>query len=204
MNVATMKMPREEAQAKLKEYRRGLHKCADAEWEKAAVAYEAAAEGKPLLVLNSVIEQAARDAEGRPRLAIARADELQVRYVRYKNETAERFQIPNAHWKLRDRVLSIPITEGTPAYLGDTPRMWQCCAGFALIPMTPPAIRGRRDLSKLFVLWEVEAWSDTPLRALPDRDPYLLERVAGDLYAVVGEWDLTDIERAVMRDRARG
>jgi hypothetical protein len=196
MDVATMKMPREEARAKLKEYRRGLHRRADAEWEMAAVAYEAAAEGKALLVLSQVIANAPRDSQGRPRLAIARADQRQVRYeAQTWGGRFERFVISSAHPRLLNREINVVASANTP--LSHT-------QGYALVPMVPPAVRGRMDLRTRFILWEVEEWSDRIIGAAPDRDPYLLERVAGDFYAVVGEWDLTEIERAVMRDRARG
>jgi hypothetical protein len=62
-------------------------------------------------------------------------------------------------------------------------------------------VLGNRSLKTHFVLWEVEAWADSRIGAQPDRDPYLLRRVDADLFAVVGEWDLTDVERAIMRGR---
>lgn len=203
MDVATITMEKSEAREKLREYRRGLHRRADTEWERAAVAYEAAAAGKPLLVMSSVIAQAPRDAVSRPRLAIARADQRQVRYQRYRGSNAETFSIPGAHSRLRDSEVRIPIQAETPAFLPSDPRWSGECQGYALIPMVPPDVRAGHDLSKRFILWEVERWSDRAIAAVPDRDPYLLERIADDLYAVVGEWDLTEIEQAVMRDRAR-
>jgi hypothetical protein len=203
MDVATIKMPKEEARAKLAEYRRGLHRRADAEWERAALAYEAAALGKPLLVLSAVIAQAPRDEKGRPRLAIARADQRQVQYYRHRDWAVERFSIPGARPRLRDARISVPVQAETPAFLASNPRWPWECEGYALVPLVPPDVRRGHDLSRRFILWEVEQWSDAPLGAVPDRDPYLLQRIADDLYAVVGEWDLTEVERAVMRDRAR-
>lgn len=74
--------------------------------------------------------------------------------------------------------------------------------GYALVPIVPPTVRkGHADLSRYFTLWEVEQWADQRIRAAADRDPYLLQRLGGDLYAVVGEWDLTELERAVMGSR---
>lgn len=72
--------------------------------------------------------------------------------------------------------------------------------------MIPAAVRaeipvGTRDAS-CHILWEVEVWSDTRLGPQADRDPYLLRYLGGDLWMVLGEWDLTDLERAVMAGRA--
>lgn len=200
MDVATITMPRDEARAKLREYRRGLHRRADEEWERAAVAYEAAAEGKPLIVLSQALASCPRDEFARPRLAIARADQRQIRYRRWSSENAEEFEIWNVHPRMRDRVMPVAFTGARPAMAPNRTFI----DGYALIPIVPPDVRRRRDLSRHFILWDVERWSSGPISATPDRDPYLLERVADDLFAVVGEWDLTEIERAVMRDRARG
>lgn len=75
--------------------------------------------------------------------------------------------------------------------------------GYALIPMVPLDVRpatGR--LADMFVLWEVEQWADRRIGAKPDIDPYLLKHVGGSLYAVLAEWDLTPLERAIMKGRA--
>ena len=80
--------------------------------------------------------------------------------------------------------------------------------GYAIMPLVPPAglrlAGGFSGLHEHFTLFEVEAWADSPIRAQPDRDPYLLRHVAGDLYAVIYEWDLSDLERAVMAGRRNG
>jgi hypothetical protein len=80
--------------------------------------------------------------------------------------------------------------------------------GFALVPMIPAAVRltlptGTTDRDS-FILWEVEEWADRRIGSRADRDPYLLRHLGGDLWAVLAEWDLTELERAVMAGRARG
>ena len=44
------------------------------------------------------------------------------------------------------------------------------------------------------ILWEAE-WETVP------RDPLLLRHLAGGLYAVMASWDLTPLERAVLKGR---
>jgi hypothetical protein len=73
--------------------------------------------------------------------------------------------------------------------------------GTAMVPMVPPDVikDGRGcDLAKHFVLWEVESWA-----AAPPVDPMLLKPIGGDLYAVVAQWDLTELERAILRGTRR-
>ncbi len=51
------------------------------------------------------------------------------------------------------------------------------------------------------ILWEVKRWSSQRITAEPDRDPLLLRQIGGDLYAIMAQWDLTELERLVMRGR---
>jgi hypothetical protein len=54
------------------------------------------------------------------------------------------------------------------------------------------------DLSKHFVLWEVESWDFAP-----PIGPMLLRPIGGNLYAVIAQWDLTDIERMIIAGTRR-
>ena len=83
------------------------------------------------------------------------------------------------------------------------PKPHEMKTGFALVPMVPADVRPKGALSNFFVLWEVQAWASRAQVMQPDRDPYLLKHLAGDLYAVVAEWELTDLERAIMTGRRR-
>lgn len=212
MNVATLAMPVEEAREKLEEYKNGLTLRNDEEYERLVRAYGALAKGTSLVVLSQVIAKAPRDEKLRPRLAIGRADRRQVHYERARNASAfETFSTRNG-WRERslDTLLSVPVVEAfTPAYPRSQfspPDQWRdsTIQGYAIVPIVPPAVRGRRALNTHFILWEVERWADQRIGSTPDRDPYLLQRIGDDLYAVVGEWDLTDVERAILADRRRG
>jgi hypothetical protein len=188
-----------EAREKLEEYQARRRRKGDVEAERAELAFRELAKGTPLLILSDVILHAPRDAKGRPRLAIARADRAQVHYFRRDWSNGPRLVFDATAAKgggPSSDTLTLEIAlEGDRA-------TWPGGSGYSLVPMVPPAVRGNRALSQHFVLWEVEAWADSRIGAQPDIDPYLLSRVDADLYAVVGEWELTEVERAVMRGRA--
>lgn len=201
MDVATITMPRELARAKLAEYRRALGRRASEEYAQAAALYEQAALGRPVLLLSQVFAECPRDAKGRPRVAIARADRVQVYYSRTwtwaASAVSERFSADfnsRPGPPLRGGVVEVPNPALRPEYV----------SGYSLVPMIPPDVARGRDLAKHFVLWEVDQWADQRLGNQPDRDPYLLVRIAPDAFAVVAEWDLTDVERAIMRGRVGG
>lgn len=203
MNVTTLTTPREVAREKLAEYRQALGRRASEEYAAAAAIYEQQALGRAVLLLSQVIAEAPRDDRIRPRLAIARADRREVRYTRYRDSTVgesfDTYLVRRSGPAPRDSRIVVPVGPTTPPLpAGD--RGWMV-EGFALVPMVPPDVARGHDLSKRYILWEVEAWADRPRTMQPDRDPYLLLRIAPDAFAVVGEWDLTEVERAVMRGR---
>jgi hypothetical protein len=211
MNVPTITMPRDEAQARLDEYYESVSRRADAEHEAAVQAYEALAAGTPLLSLQQAfrrlfeLEEATPgtgfDEKHRPRIAVARADRQQVRF-RW-NGTRFNFDTSKNWGDYPQLIRNVDVGQQRPR--GTNP------IGYALVPMIPADVRNRmseRGLGgprKHFILWDVEAWSDRRIEAEPDRDPLLLlpigDAATTDLYAVVDEWDLTEVERYIMLGR---
>lgn len=194
MNVQTITMSKHEARARQRSYRDGLRRRVSEEWQQAEKAYRELANGRPLLSMQKVLELAPVDEKQRLRVAIARADQQQVRATFGQlRRTVVQY---DAHFN------SWGPSSGTLTLAFDTPRVWeQWREGYALVPMVPPEVKRHHDLSKHFVLWEVEEWSDRRLSARPDRDPLLLRRISADLFAVVAEWELTPVEQAIMASR---
>jgi len=65
----------------------------------------------------------------------------------------------------------------------------------ALVPAIPAHLRPSGDLSQYFILWEARWEQRAPA------DPLLLKHVAGNMYSVLAQWDLTLIEQAVLEGR---
>lgn len=192
MDVALIEMPAAVAREELQKYRASLHRRADAEYQEIALGLEELAKGTPLLQLSRVFADVPVDTKGRPRLAIARADRLRVRLSQWDGQ----FRFNSAYDQRRGtlpRDSSIPIR--SPLVNRNAPD------GYAIVPIVPPDVRGIRDLSRHFTLWEVERWADSAREVGPDVDPFLLRRVGSDLYAVVGSWDLTPLEQAILAGR---
>lgn len=76
------------------------------------------------------------------------------------------------------------------------PNFWQVNDHSTMTPIIPPHLRPKHDLGGYRTLWEVEAWKKEP-----PKDPMLLKPLGGMLYAVLATWDLTEMERAVLRGR---
>lgn len=206
MNVTTITMPKEQAEAKLSAYQEQLRRRSDAEYEAALAGYQALAEGTPLISLTEAIRGGGFDEKMRPKLAVARADRRQVMFLWRSRDTTAWFDTNlSTRWSGRHWLsLCVEIDMGRRHGQKQAGISHYCemdVQGFALVPMVPADVRPSGNLRDYFILWEVEQWSDRRIGAQADRDPYLLRHLGGDLYAVVAEWMLTDLERLVMAGR---
>jgi hypothetical protein len=96
---------------------------------------------------------------------------------------------------VRKRRERVTLPAGTfPTMKGN--EIWRYQKHSTLTPIIPPALRPKHNLANYKTLWEVEAW-----KLEPPRDPMLLKPLGGMLYAVLATWDLTELERAVLRGR---
>lgn len=167
-----------------------------------AAAYEALQSGRALISLSAAIRAGGLDDNGRPRLAVARADRKEV-YMSWRRgdeiirfcSAAQPHRWSAGEWPALNRFVNMKQTH-------QDPQRWQR-SGYALVPAVPADVRPKTgQLSAWFILWEVEHWSETSMTAQPPTDPYLLEHIGGDLYVIIAQWDLTDLERAIMADIA--
>ena len=199
-----------EAQARLEAYKTTLRKRHAAEireeYKAAAAGYEALARGTPLINLQNAIRSGGFDEKMRPRLAVARGDRKQVKFRWSRSSATALFTTASRNYRRGSDTLDLRIEMGRRPYDEGVKEWWIC--GWALVPMAPPealeAIGGGSYLKNHFILWEVEEWADSPIQIVPDRDPLLLRHIAGDLYAVMAQWDLTELERQVMTGRRDG
>jgi hypothetical protein len=152
-------------------------------------AYKAVTGGAKVIRLSDAIRRAGFDDHGMPRLAVAGTSWDRVTCwwtsrtdVIFADDPAR----GNRGAAVGRHTLRIRFPDGTRpenAYR----------AGLAVVPPVPPKHRPRRGtLSRCHVLWEAD-WDMT----IP-RDPALIRRIAGDLWTVLSEWDLTELERAVL------
>lgn len=204
MEVQTITMDPDAAREKLRSVRRRLHRQADDEYKVLEAGYAALAQGTPLINLPDAVRHGGIGPDGRPRFAVARADRTKVRFG-WNGRFAEFDAHARTSWGTRKGRYSPALHLRFD--LGDVPGFpasWEArreLAATALVPMVPPDVREADPgaLRERWILWEVENW--TPV---PPRDPILLRHLGGDLYAVTGAWELTELERAVMAGRRNG
>lgn len=144
-------------------------------------------------IVNAVeaLATAGLGADGRPRLAFCPAS---AQWCWLRQRDALRFAGDRGHlssWDQRRKrgFLDAPLPEGAK---------WANEDVRTVVPPIPPAHRPAGSLDRYWLMWEVEegGWE-----GVPPSDPALLRRLNRTTFAVLAVWDLTEIERMVLRGR---
>ncbi len=151
--------------------------------------FKALSMGKQVIDLFATMKKVGLDERMRPKLAICQANALRV-YYRHGDNGAGAFSIDTDFWRQRHRG-RISFAEGTfsTATVGAT--RWRSLT--ALVPGVPAQLRPAALLSNYHILWEPE-WEEEP-----PRDPILLKRIARYVFVVLAQWELSELERSMLR-----
>ena len=148
--------------------------------------------GKRIIDLTASMKLAGLNEKKEPKLAIARANQKWV-YCRWYRDNGLEFAdeyptfpysifgLEQARYEYPQGWLNIPFSNQRK-----TP-----------VPIIPASLMPDGNLKKYHILWEVEKWEPEP-----PKDPLLLKQITGsnNLFVILGQWDLTKLERAVIRD----
>jgi hypothetical protein len=186
MDVQEITMDPAKAREAFKAYSAAVKQRYNADYDALAKGYKAIAEGKSVIDLHAVLKAAGTDDRARPKLAIARADWEWSYFGR--------------HWIARNWVMvfsadSSPYEHYTRRRVtvsNDCFPVSHDVRCKAQVPMVPPMYKPRGSLGNYHILFEAD-WEDVPV------DPILLRHLSGALYAVLATWNLSPLERAVMR-----
>lgn len=166
--------------------------------------YREMARGQRILNVNSVIGAAGLSKDKLlPLIAIAGAD-WEYCFLRTENSTVSFVKDSWPRWnyttgRYTSPAVSIPRSN-LPSELWNS--HWRSqnnkvsvdrCK--ALVPAIPAHLRPAGDLSKYHILWEANWEVTAPV------DPLLLRHVAGPIYSVLAQWDLTPLEQSILEGR---
>jgi hypothetical protein len=180
---ALTQIDRDQAREFWQKYQTHKHYQTQADAEIAAI-YKRIAQGKTVIRALESIRAAGVDAQGYPKLAIARADMTECWWRASRNSCTFGEDYPRKGSRRTIRM----------DWEGLKSEPWRAQA---IVPIIPVHLRPKRGLANYHILWEAEWTKRYPV------DPYLLRRFGGDAWLVVAAWDLTDVERAVMSQRLR-
>lgn len=175
MQTQAIEISRTQAAVLYKAYKahRGAHTKEDAEIERI---YYQISRGRKVIRAHESIRAAGVDAQGRPKLALIRADAKRCRL--------------SSWWDDR-----IHFTSGSNRTIEVKWSGFKMCRNHqAIVPMIPVHLRPADHLERYHILWEAD-WEAVPV------DPMLLRKIGGDAWLVVAAWDLTAVEQAVLAGR---
>ncbi len=193
MQVAMLDEPRHVARAKYAEYMRAVKVRHSEEYEALKNGYRELSRGRQVIDIVATLKNAGTDHLNRPKLAVVRADaklcwyqfgKLRGQSRQWSAPDLPTFSMVSDWYPPKTKSVVVPRNtfQGKPQ---GTVR--------AVVPSIPPSLLPSGDLSNYHVLWEAE-WESIPV------DPMLLKHLGKSLYVVLAAWDLTPLERAVLRD----
>lgn len=201
-----IEMAEEEAKQEYEKYRevlKGRENESLEQYEEIKKAYRALSKGQKVIDIFEAFKKTGVNSDGEPKLAICRAD--------YKTTTFEKENIgsgtfygeaPNAKWNKEN--ISLPSGtfedwEHEKDAQGNPKPEWYKIIRQKIkttIPIIPANLMPTAKLENYYILWEVKDWHEI---IPPKGDPFLLKRISSNLFSVLAEWDVTEIERAVLR-----
>jgi len=191
MDIPVFVEERKAAIAKWKEYNAAEKMTKEKVYRDLKKVYNQIKGGKKLIDIKTVISFGGVNAKGQPNFAIASAfwDKVHCRY--FENGTV--WYRKENNWKTHPGDFN--ISECLPKY--NTGSEFSRMDLEALVPMIPPMYRPKVLTNDYFILWQVDAWKVNE----PSKDPFLLKRVTKNMFVICAEWDLTDLELAIMKGR---
>lgn len=214
MNVPTIEMSIEEAETLYEDYSKLIKQRGD-DTEKylkeLKSTYYHLSQGRKVIDIFEVFKKSGTRENGDTYLGLARADWKKV--VFHKQAMgAGTFTNTEINWSSTFPAGSVDLpgttfptwaTDEVPADATDWQKAHPTIARRSLqtkVPIIPVHILPEGKLDNYYILFEVVegAWTELPTPPV-GADPYLLKRINSNCFVVLAEWDVTDIEQAVMR-----
>lgn len=193
-------MPKEQAKEEWKKYCEVLKKRKENFLKIMKDAHYQMKEGRELIDVYKVMKEAGLNEKNQPRLAISRADLTKVVFQK-RDEGTGIFGGIGKYGDVeynKDRV-ELPANTFDIHWPRKEESRWEIDKKQIItkVPIIPALILPDGDLSNYYILWETKEWEDLP----ETKDPLLLKRISENLFAILGCWDLTELEQSIISAR---
>lgn len=192
--VRPMSEIRKVAQEKWRLYKEATKRSKDPIYKDMKKVYNQLKGGRKVIDINSVFEKSGINSLLQPKLAIAR---IALKEIYFHYHRSGRLRFSHSSWdgssQSGDVLMNGVLPNQTEESFG---KYTHSKTGKAPVPLVPPQFLPKRITNDLYVLWEVKEWE-----MVPPKDPYLLKRITKNMFVVLAAWDLTELERAVMKGR---
>lgn len=201
MELAKVQIDETDAEEKYKQYLEVVKTRKEKQYEDLKKVYRALKQGYKVIDIFKAFSDTGLE-NNHPKLAIAQAH---VRTVFFQKEIggAGIFTASNlARWENKEKVDDVRLPGGTfPEWELIEPN--EGVSTFNLkdknictnVPLIPAHLLPDGKLENYYILFEVDEWNPVA----PVKDPYLLRRINANTFIVLAEWDVTEVEKIVMR-----
>lgn len=204
MQLNKIEMPQDEAKEKWREQCRIIRENGSVKEYDTTLkrVYHALSQGHDVLDIVDVMKHCPFNKMSQPRLAIARTDAKNC-YFHRRSYGGGWFSDDGSTWGgPKKHHVTLPANT-----FKDSPWASQEVKPFGskrvvlktAVPEIPAQIMQDRNPKRYYVLWEVDHWSK-----LPPSDPLLLRTLGTTIFEIIDEWELTDLEYAVMLSASLG
>ncbi len=199
--VAKILVPKKQAAEEWKKYCQLLKKRKDKHLKIMKEAMYHAKKGRLLLDVYEAMQKAGLNSKNEPRFAIARADIPAVRFE--KRDTGTGNFLMEEGWNRSGWSTDVHLPQKTfkvqwerQVDASGTKSRWEIDNQYlkAKVPIIPADLMPEGDLKNYYIIWEVKTWEQLP----ETKDPFLLKRISENLFVILGAWDVTELERAVI------
>lgn len=205
MKTPIITMPAEQAEEHYKEYLELVKVRKEKYLEDLKKTYYHLSKEHKVLDIIEVFKNGGVDEKGEPKLGIAPANAKAIMFE--KGSMGSGTFTEHGKWS-RAAKSDVQLPTGTfPIFLeeknGRVPSWGEGSERAnveAKVPIIPAHIMPEGDLKNYYILFEVtEGWSLPQTATFKKGDPYLLKRINNNAFAVLAEWDVTELEAAVLR-----
>lgn len=195
MKIETFTEVRTAALQKWREYKEAAKQSANPIYKDLQKVYNQMKTGKKVIDIFKVIQKGGIHESYHPKLAIAKASAKKILCKYRESGTVSYCHDLNAWRETKEDVVlptclpPIPKTIFTSTWQNELKLK-------APVPPIPPKYLPKILTDDYYILWEVDVWE-----MVPPTDPWLLKRVTENHFVLLAGWDLTPLEKSVMRGR---
>lgn len=207
MNTPIITLPKEEAEEHYKEYLEVVKTRKEKYLDDLKKTYYHLSKERRVLDIYEVFKNCGVDKNGEPKLAIAPASAKEITFEKFALGSGT--FTPHDRWSRAEKAdVNLPTKTFGEWARGQIKNSYNSETHEGVIrervitnvPIVPAHILPEGSLDNYYVLFEVKEWTEPQEKRVARKgDPYLLKRINQNTFAIMAEWDVTDVELAVLR-----
>ena len=196
MDTKTIQISPEEAKKLYEDYAEVVKTRKEKYLEELKKVYKHLSKGGKVLDIYEVFKNSGLNKKGNPKLGICRADVRSCYFHKGKLGSGY-FSASESAWDtITPPRFNVDLPSKTfPDWPKDKEEITIRGTVKTAVPIVPAHLLPVGKLNNYYILFEVTQWDEVPIA----KDPFLLRRINANAFLILAEWDLTEVEQAVIR-----